>query len=95
MEVRVKFPSVLRFKIGGVSEITVDIGPDGDTVQHVLQQLIRRFPDLAEMLCDRDGRFRPTIQIYLNDEHVRFHQGLHTAVAQNDLVYIVPMVMGG
>lgn len=95
MDVRVKFPSACRFQIGGVSQITVDIGPDGDTVHHVLQRLVRRFPGLAETLYDQDGCFRPTIQIYVNDEHIRFQQGLRTMVAHHDLVYIVPMVMGG
>ncbi|MBN1582668.1 MAG: MoaD/ThiS family protein [Anaerolineae bacterium] len=95
MGVRVRFPGAFRLKIGGVSEVTVDVDPDGDTVLHVLQRLAGRFPELAETLCDQDGRFRPTMQIYVNDEHVRFRQGLQTVVSYNDLVYIVPIVMGG
>jgi molybdopterin converting factor small subunit len=93
--IRVRFPSAYRVKIGGVSEVLVDVGHDSDTVLYVLEQLVERFPELAQALCDGDGRFRPALQIYVNDEHVRFRQGLQTVVGHSDLVYIVPMVMGG
>lgn len=95
MGIRVRFPSAIRCKAGGVSEITLDVRPGGDTVRYALERLVERYPELAQMLCDQDGRFRPALQIYVNDEHVRFRQGVQTVLQSGDLVYVVPMVMGG
>ena len=95
MGICVRFPSAFHLKSDGVSEVAVEIEHDSDTVLHVLERLVERFPDLTPVLCNKDGRFRPTLQIYVNDEHVRFRQGLQTVVAHRDLVYVVPMVMGG
>jgi adenylyltransferase/sulfurtransferase len=95
VDVRIKLPGAFRFKVGGVTEINVEIDPGGNTVLHVLERLIVSYPELRRSLYAPDGRFRPTVQIYVNDEHVRFRQGLQTVLQPGDLVYVVPMVMGG
>ena len=54
-----------------------------------------RYPSLTPLLRDETGMLRPTVQIYVNDEHVRFRQGLDTPLQDSDRVYITPTVMGG
>jgi molybdopterin synthase sulfur carrier subunit len=74
-----------------VSEVTVK----GDTVAQVLRSLEERYPQLTRYLRDENGAIRPIVNVYVNDEHVRFRQGLQTPLRDGDQVYVVPLVMGG
>ena len=91
MSVQVRFPSALRAKAGGPTEIVVDAR---DVVQ-ALQQLEAAYPALMPLLRDAGGALRPKVMIYVNDVHVRFRQGLDTPLQDGDQVYVVPVVMGG
>ena len=91
MPVRVRIPSSLHPQVGGVAEVSVD----GDTVDQALHNLEARFPALTPHLRLEDGSLRPVVSIYLNDEHVRFHQGLDTPLRDGDQLYFVPLIMGG
>ena len=86
MSVSVRVPSALRAKMGGAGEVDV---------AQVLCLLRERYPDLARSLYNEQGQLRPVVQIYVNDEHVRFRQGLRTPLRDGDWMYIVPLVMGG
>jgi len=91
MSVRVRVPSALRAKMGSAGEVDVE----AHDVAQVLCLLRERYPDLARCLYNEQGQLRPVVQIYVNDEHVRFRQGLETPLHDGDRVYIVPLVMGG
>jgi len=91
MPIKVRIPSALRSQPDGVTEIAVD----GDTVAQALRDLEERYPGLTRYLRDESGALRPRVNIYVNDEHVRFRQGLQTPLHDGDQVYVVPLVMGG
>jgi molybdopterin synthase sulfur carrier subunit len=68
---------------------------EAQTVAEALHALEQRFPPLVPLLRDESGALRPRVNIYVNDEHVRFRQGLQTPLQAGDTVYITPMIMGG
>jgi molybdopterin synthase sulfur carrier subunit len=89
--VTVRIPTVLRSLTGGAA--TVAAG--GDTVVEVLRQLATAHPGLAERLFDESGAIRPFVNVFVDDEDIRFAQGLSTAVADGQTVSILPAVAGG
>jgi molybdopterin synthase sulfur carrier subunit len=64
-------------------------------VEQALHCLQKRFPTLTPLLRDESGALRPRVNIYVNDEHVRFRQGLQTPLQAGDTVYITPIIVGG
>ena len=88
---RVRIPTQLRTLTGGTSEVTVD----GSTVAEVLKALDAAHPGFAERLFDGNGALRRFVNVFLDEEDVRFLQGLETPVADNQTLSIVPAVAGG
>ncbi|MFW6091886.1 MAG: ubiquitin-like small modifier protein 1 [Actinomycetota bacterium] len=66
----------------------------GDTLDALIDDLESRFPGLRERLVE-DGALRRFVNVYLNDEDVRFLDGLKTSVADGDEVTVLPAVAGG
>ena len=91
MPVKMRIPSALRSQTGGITEIEV-VGTD---VGQVLRALEETFPALTRYLRDEKGALRARVNIYVNDQHVRFLHGLQTALHDGDEVYVVPIIMGG
>ncbi len=89
--VQVRIPTVLRPAAAGQSQVSVD----GDAVGQVVDQLIADYPGLESNLVDDDGQVRKFVNIYLNDEDIRFLERLETPVADGDEVAILPAVAGG
>jgi molybdopterin synthase sulfur carrier subunit len=87
----VRIPTPLRRLTGGQGEVTAD----GRTVQELLDTLERRFPGIKERLYDEAGQLRRFVNIYINDEDIRFAQGVETALKAGDEVSIVPAIAGG
>ena len=71
--------------------------PDGlpVSVAQVLDSLKERRPDVYDRWCDNEGRLRSSLAVFVNREHVRYHQGLATELDDGDEVYVVPMAAGG
>src|SRR6266852_4537459 len=67
----------------------------GATVGEVLGALTARFPDLRKQLFNDEGRLRSFVNVYLNDEDIRYLQKDATAVAAADTLSIVPSIAGG
>lgn len=61
----------------------------------MLEDLEKQFPGIKERLCDEQGQLRRFVNVYLNDEDIRFLQGQRTAVKDGDEVSIVPAIAGG
>ena len=76
---------------GGARSATVDAAD----VAAALAELVLRHPSLAERLRDEHGRMREHVNIYANDEDVRYLDGARTALRDGDVVHIVPAVSGG
>ncbi len=91
MEVQVRIPTPLR-KLTGEQDT---IKAKGDTVGEVLQWLTETYPGLKERLRDEKGEVRRFINIYVNDEDIRFVQNLETPLKEGDHVSIVPAIAGG
>lgn len=70
------------------------VGAEGATLAEVVESLERRFPGIAERLVE-DGQLRRFVNVYINDEDVRFIDGLASAVQDDDTVTILPAVAGG
>ncbi|MGH1493689.1 MAG: ubiquitin-like small modifier protein 1 [Acidimicrobiales bacterium] len=89
--VQVRLPTVLRPAAQGQSQVSVD----GDAVGQIVDQLISTYPDLGGNLVDEEGQVRKFVNIYLNDEDIRFLEKLETQVADGDELAILPAVAGG
>jgi MoaD family protein len=90
MAVRVHIPTPLRQHTQGQAVVEVE----GNTVQALLDDLGRKFPGITQRLFD-NGQVRRFVNVYLNDEDVRYLDNLATAVKDGDEVSIIPAVAGG
>ena len=87
----VRIPTQLRSLVDGASELTVD----GETVGDVLKALDAAHPGFGERLFDDAGKLRRFVNVFLDDEDIRFLDGLDSKVADGAVVSIVPAVAGG
>ena len=87
----VKLPPVLRKLSNGAKQVQVE----GQTVGEVLDALDRQFPTIKNQLLTEDGQIARFVNVYLNDEDVRFMQGLVTPVPSDATIVILPAMSGG
>jgi molybdopterin synthase sulfur carrier subunit len=90
MAIMVRIPTPLRTLTGGKDEVEAK----GATVREVIDDLERRYPGIKERLCDDKG-VRRFVNIYQNEEDIRFLDSLQTAVKDGDSISIVPAIAGG
>lgn len=92
MSVHIAIPTALRSYTDHQAVVPVE----GDTVRAALTTLTTRYPDLARHLRDPQGRLRSFVNIYLNDEDVRFLPDKDEApLRDGDQLIIVPSIAGG
>lgn len=91
MSIQVRIPSPLR-KLTNDQEI---VPATGATVAEVLANLDVTFPGLIERICDEQGNVRRFVNIFVNDEDIRFLQEKATVVKVGDEISIVPAIAGG
>jgi molybdopterin synthase sulfur carrier subunit len=91
MPVIVRIPTPLRSLTKGSAEVHAK----GDTVDAIVQDLERQFPGLRDRLLDEKGELRRFINLYVNEEDVRFLEGRTTVLKEGDTVSIVPAIAGG
>ncbi len=91
MPIEVQIPTPLRQHANGQDSIQAQ----GATVQDILQDVITRFPSLKDRLFDDAGQPRRFINFFVNDEDIRFMDGMGTAVKDGDALAIIPAVAGG
>jgi len=91
MSVKILIPTPLRSFVGGASEVEVE----GPTVGDALQSLVERHGQLKKHLYAEDGKLRSFVNVYVNDEDVRYLSQGATRLAEKDVVSIVPSVAGG
>jgi len=91
VSVTVRIPAQLRTLTGGAGELALS----GSTVAEVLKDLDASHPGFADRLYDDSGGLRRFVNVFLDDEDVRFLQGLDTPVADGQTLSIVPAVAGG
>ena len=91
MSVEVKLPTLLRPHAGGASSVTAD----GATVGEVFADLTARFGGLSGNLVDDAGQLHKFVNVYLNDDDIRYLDSLDTKVGDGDVISILPAVAGG
>ena len=87
----IRIPTPLRSYSSGQEEVHVE----GATLKSALADLDRRHPGLGERLVNEKGALRPYINVFVNDEDVRYLDGLDTALRDGDKLSIVPAIAGG
>jgi molybdopterin synthase sulfur carrier subunit len=94
MSVSVRIPTILRTYTGGAAEVSVDPG-DGATLQQVLDALEVAHPGIRARVLDEQGRLRRFVNVYVDDDDVRFADGLATPTPAGAQVSVIPAVAGG
>lgn len=88
---RVRIPTPLRNLTNGEAEVEAG----GSTVSEVLKEVDSQFPGLADRIYDESGEIRRFVNIYVDDEDIRFEDGVSTVVGEKSVLSIVPAVAGG
>ena len=91
MAVEIKLPNVLRIQADGQATVAID----GATVGEVFNALVGRYPGLRGNLLDDAGNLHKFVNVYKDDDDIRYLDGLDTALADGDVLSILPAVAGG
>lgn len=92
MTVTVRIPTILRPLTGGAAEVAVE---GADTLTEVIDRLDADHPGVRARVLDDDGRLRRFVNVYVDDDDVRFASGLTTPTPDGSSVSIIPAVAGG
>src|SRR5262250_1826882 len=87
----ISIPTALRQYTGGQASVNVEATQIGEA----LDKLTAQFPDLRKHLFDAGGKLRNFVNVYVNDEDVRYLQKEDTAIKEKDEISIVPSIAGG
>lgn len=87
----IRIPTPLRKLTNNQEEVTAS----GATLGAVLDELNASFPGLGERIVDEQGAIRRFVNVFINDEDVRFLQEKETPVQEADVISIVPAIAGG
>jgi molybdopterin synthase sulfur carrier subunit len=91
MSIKIKIPTPLRKITQGTGEVEIS----GKTIDDIINGLERDYPGIKERLCDESGELRRFVNIYVNQEDIRFMKGKETPLKDGDEVSIVPAIAGG
>jgi sulfur-carrier protein len=89
--VEVRIPTMLRSSVGGAATVEVE----GATVGEVVDGLVAAYPGLAGQVVTDDGTLHRFVNVYVNDDDIRYLSKLDTKVGEGDTVSILPAVAGG
>ena len=90
MSVEVRIPTILRTFTGGAKAVQ----GSGATLQHVLDDIEARNPGLKDRIVEAET-LRRFVNVYVNDEDVRFSGGLNSPITDGDVFVVLPAVAGG
>ena len=91
MPITIEIPSAFRRFTDGAPKVDCSAA----TVAEALDQLTARFPDLSRHVRDESGQIRQFLNVYLNEEDIRFLGGEACALKEGDRVLLVPSIAGG
>lgn len=91
MAITVRLPTVLRPHANGQSRVDAE----GGTVAEAMSWLVGQFPGIAPNLLAEDGSLHRFVNVYVNDEDVRYLRQMDTELADGDELSILPAVAGG
>jgi len=91
MAVKVRIPTPLMKLTDNKSEVTAE----GSTISDIFNDLEAQFSGIKDRICEENGSPRRFINIYVNEEDIRFLDGDKTAVKEGDEISIIPAIAGG
>ena len=91
MTVKVRIPTPLQKFTKSQQEVEVE----GANIKELIENLELKFPGIKERICDENGQIRKFINIYVNEEDIRFLQQDKTSIKDGDEVSIIPAIAGG
>jgi molybdopterin synthase sulfur carrier subunit len=91
MPVRVLIPTPLQ----RLTQNQAEVSAEGGDIRELIEYLERQFPGVKARLCDEQGALRRFVNIYVNEEDIRFLKGDMTPLKDGDEVSIVPAIAGG
>ena len=90
MPIKVRVPTPLQ-KLTGQPEVKVE----AENVKGLIAQLEKNYPGIKDRICDETGKIRRFVNIYLNEEDIRFLEKEETSLKDGDEISIVPAIAGG
>ena len=91
MAVKVRIPTPLM----KLTDNQPEVSAEGDSISEVIDNLENQFNGIKERICEENGSPRRFINIYINEEDIRFLEGENTAVKDGDEISIIPAIAGG
>ena len=91
MPVDVRLPTVLRQYAGGQATVKAN----GETIREVFEDLVLQFPQLSGQVITEEGALHKFVNVYVDDDDIRFLDKLDTKVTGSETISILPAVAGG
>ena len=91
MVIKVKIPTPLQKLTNNQAEVETNAA----SIKELIENLEKQFPGIKERLCDESGKVRRFINIYVNEEDIRFLQQDTTKLKEGDEISIIPAIAGG
>ena len=91
MAIKVRIPTTLMKLTDNQSEVSAE----GETITDIIDNLENQFNGIKERICEENGAPRRFINIYINEEDIRFLEGEKTVVKDGDEISIIPAIAGG
>ena len=91
MAIKVRIPTPLMKLTDNQSEVSAE----GETISDIINNLENQFNGIKDRICEENGTPRRFINIYINEEDIRFLEGEKTAVKDGDEISIIPAIAGG
>ena len=91
MSIKVRIPTPLMKLTDNQSEVSAE----GETISDIINNLESQFNGIRDRICEESGSPRRFINIYINEEDIRFLEGEKTAVKDGDEISIIPAIAGG
>ena len=91
MAVKVRIPTPLM----KLTDNQAEVSAEGVSISEVINDLENKFNGIKERICDENGSPRRFINIYINEEDIRFLEGENTVVKDGDEISIIPAIAGG
>ena len=91
MSIKVRIPTPLQKLTNNQGEVQCE----AKDINELLAGLEKQYPGIKERLCDAEGKLRRFVNVYVNEEDIRFLQGQETALKSGDDISIIPAIAGG
>jgi molybdopterin synthase sulfur carrier subunit len=88
---QVRVPVQLRALTNGEEVVSAS----GKSVLEIIDDIEKRYPGIKDRICETDGKVRRFVNIFVNEEDIRFLDNLQTAISDKDEVSIIPAIAGG